>query len=77
MSKKLGGIGLNGIQLEWIIDTHGNWKKEVLGVVLELIAKHPCQSTQGLIKTMGSMVIFDENQGVSNLSKFEFLCPIC
>ena len=32
--------------------------------------------TQGLIKTLGSMVIFDENQGVSDLSKYEFLCPI-
>ena len=26
--------------------------------------------TQGLIKTMGSMVIFDENQAVSNMSSF-------
>ena len=34
----------------------------------------PC--TQGLIQTLGSMVIFDENQGVSDLSKYEFLCPI-
>ena len=34
------------------------------------------QATQGLIKTLGSMVIFDENQGVSDLSKYEFLCPI-
>ena len=34
------------------------------------------QYTQGLIKTLGSMVIFDENQGVSDLSKYEFLCPI-
>ena len=32
--------------------------------------------TQGLIQTLGSMVIFDENQGVSDLSKYEFLCPI-
>ena len=29
--------------------------------------------TQGLIETLGSMVIFDENQGVSDLSKYEFL----
>ena len=36
----------------------------------------PQQRTQGLIKTLGSMVIFDENQGVSDLSKYEFLCPI-
>ena len=28
--------------------------------------------TQGLIETLGSMVIFDENQGVSDLSKYEF-----
>ena len=34
------------------------------------------QLTQGLIKTLGSMVIFDENQGVSDLSKYEFLGPI-
>ena len=34
------------------------------------------EGTQGLIKTLGSMVIFDENQGVSDLSKYEFLCPI-
>ena len=33
-------------------------------------------ATQGLIKTLGSMVIFDENQGVSDLSKYEFLCPM-
>ena len=33
-------------------------------------------STQGLIEILGSMVIFDENQGVSDLSKYEFLCPI-
>ena len=26
--------------------------------------------TQGLIQTLGSMVIFDENQGVSDLSKY-------
>ena len=32
--------------------------------------------TQGLIKTLGSMVIFDENQGGFDLSKYEFLCPI-
>ena len=32
--------------------------------------------TQGLIQTLGSMVIFDENQDVSDLSKYEFLCPI-
>ena len=28
------------------------------------------------VLTLGSMVIFDENQGVSDLSKYEFLCPI-
>ena len=33
-------------------------------------------STQGLIEILGFMVIFDENQGVSDLSKYEFLCPI-
>ena len=32
--------------------------------------------TQGLIETFGSMVIFDENQGVSDLSKYEFHCSI-
>ena len=32
--------------------------------------------TQGLIEILGFMVIFDENQGVSDLSKYEFLCPI-
>ena len=34
------------------------------------------QCTQGLIKTLGSMVIFDENQGVSDLIKHEFHRPI-
>ena len=29
--------------------------------------------TQGLIEILGFMVIFDENQGVSDLSKYEFL----
>ena len=28
MSKKLGGLGLNGIKLKWIIGTHGNWKNQ-------------------------------------------------
>ena len=32
--------------------------------------------TQGLIEILGFMVIFDENQGASDLSKYEFLCPI-
>ena len=32
--------------------------------------------TQGLIETLGSMAIFDENQGISDLSKNEFHCPI-
>ncbi len=32
--------------------------------------------TQGLIETLGYMEIFNENQGVSDLSKYEFLCPI-
>ena len=35
-----------------------------------------CRRTQGLIEILGFMVIFDENQGVSDLSKYEFLCPI-
>ena len=34
------------------------------------------RGTQGLIEILGFMVIFDENQGVSDLSKYEFLCPI-
>ena len=32
--------------------------------------------TQGLTETLGSIVIFDENQVVSDMSKYEFLCPI-
>ena len=36
----------------------------------------PDPHTQGLIKTLGSMVIFDENKGVSDFSKYEFFCPI-
>jgi hypothetical protein len=32
--------------------------------------------TQGLIEILGSMVIFDENQAVSDINKYEFLCPI-
>jgi hypothetical protein len=31
------------------------------------------QNTQGLIETLGSMVIFDENQAVSDINKYEFL----
>ena len=31
------------------------------------------QRTQGLIETLGSMVIFDENQAVSDINKYEFL----
>ena len=33
-------------------------------------------SIQGLIETLGSMVIFDENQAVSDIDKYEFLYPI-
>ena len=29
--------------------------------------------TQSLIETLGSMVIFDENQAVSDINKYEFL----
>ena len=32
--------------------------------------------TQGLIETLGSMVIFDENQAVFDIDKYEFLYPI-
>jgi hypothetical protein len=32
--------------------------------------------TQGLIETLGSMVIFDEDLGVSDLSKYEFHCSL-
>ena len=34
------------------------------------------QCTQGLIQTLGSMVIFDENQAVSESNKYEFLNTI-
>ena len=34
------------------------------------------QCTQGLIETLGSMVIFDENQAVSDINKYEFLNTI-
>ena len=44
-------------------------------LILEYLSIQQC--TQGLIKTLGSMVIFDENKGVSDLSKYEFLCQIC
>ena len=33
-------------------------------------------STQGLIETLGSMVIFDGNQAVSDINKYEFLNTI-
>ena len=33
-------------------------------------------STQGLIETLGSMVIFDENRAVSYINKYKFLYPI-
>ena len=35
--------------------------------------KIPKQGTQGLIETLWSMVIFDENQAVSDINKYEFL----
>ena len=41
--------------------------------------KSRCQrrrGTQGLIETLGSMVIFDENQAVSDINKYEFLNTI-
>ena len=31
-TKKLGGLGLNGIKLKWIIGTHGNWRNQNPGV---------------------------------------------
>ena len=34
------------------------------------------QGTQGLIETLGSMVIFDENQAVSDINKYEFINTI-
>ena len=34
------------------------------------------QYTQGLIETLGSMVIFDENQAVSDINKYEFINTI-
>ena len=36
----------------------------------------PLRRTQGLIETSGSMVIFDENQAVSDINKYKFLYPI-
>jgi hypothetical protein len=36
MSKKLEGLGLNGIKLKWIIGTYGNWKNQNPGGHLEL-----------------------------------------
>ena len=35
-----------------------------------------CRLTQGLIQTLGSMVIFDENQAVFESNKYEFLNTI-
>ena len=37
------------------------------------MAKNFGHRTQGLIETLGSMVIFDENQAVSDINKYEFL----
>ena len=37
--------------------------------------KKAFECTQSLIETLGSMVIFDENQAVSDISKYEFLYP--
>ena len=34
------------------------------------------QCTQSLIETLVSMVIFDENQAVFDINKYEFLYPI-
>ena len=36
----------------------------------------PHRGTQGLIETLGSMVIFDENQAVSDINKYEFFNTI-
>ena len=40
------------------------------------IATFDYHVTQSLIETLGSMVIFDENQAVSDTNNYEFLYPI-
>ena len=45
-------------------------------LIIFLLALTPLQDTQGLIETLGSMVIFDENQAVSDINKYKFLYPI-
>ena len=34
--KKCGGLSSNGFHIKWIIGTHGNWKNQNPGAVLEL-----------------------------------------
>ena len=43
-------------------------------IVIGILKPNNC--TQGLIETLGSMVIFDENQAVYDINKYEFLNTI-
>ena len=56
------------------LTAHAMYKIQIPKYYVSLKLVENC--TQGLIQTQGSMVIFDENQGVSDLSKYEFHCPI-
>ena len=40
--------------------------------ITKFLQKHRL-CTQSLIETLGSMVVFDENQAVSDINKYEFL----
>ena len=59
------------LKVVWIWSLHLQWKFKLWAGKFPwgVKAKH---CTQGLIEILGFMVIFDENQGVSHLSKCEF-----
>ena len=43
--KRIGGLRSQWIRHKWTIGTHGNWKNENPGAILELPAKQYCQSS--------------------------------
>ena len=54
MSQKCGGLGLNGIQLKWIIDNHTIWKNQNPGSRFGATCKTALQSSPFTAK-MGQM----------------------
>ena len=54
----------------------GRKNENLTGQLVDQRDQAKVHCTQGLIEILGSMVIFEENQGVSDLNKYEFLRPI-